>query len=190
MNFGGILKGALPWLGAAITGGPVGLAAMALKTVGDKLGVKAPKNAAEAEALYVNATPEQRLALKQEDDNFAVRMKELGIQEVEDLEKIAADDRASARNREIQVKDRTPQVLAYVYATAFFLTLGLHIWFLAYITLNHVQIDLAVFAAINTPVSMLETALLTMVLGSKEYYFGSSSGSRAKDDTIAGLSTK
>jgi hypothetical protein len=177
MSFGGILKGALPWIGAAVTGGPVGIAAMALKTIGDKLGVKAPKNAAEAEALYVNATPEQRLALKQEDDNFAIRMKELGIQEVEDLEKIAADDRASARSREIQVRDKTPTVLACVVTIGFFGLLAL--------------------VCFHEPPSGMKDILLAMIgtLGTAwvsviSYYFGSSSGSRAKDDTIAGLSAK
>ena len=41
------------------------------------------------------ATPEQLLALKQAEQDFAVKMRELDI----DLERIANEDRSSARNR-------------------------------------------------------------------------------------------
>lgn len=184
MNFGGILKTALPWIGAAVTGGPAGLATMGLKTLNDKLGTKA-KNAEEAEAAYLNASPADRLAMKTEDDNFALQCQAMGIKEHTDIAKIDADDRASARNREIAIKDSTPRVLAYIYAGGFFVTLTAHIWFLVYIVLHHIVIDAVLMTLVLTPVSTLEGVLIGMVLGSKEYFFGSSAGSAEKSKQIA-----
>lgn len=172
MNFGGILKGALPWIGAAITGGPVGIAGMALKTLNDKLGTKA-KNAQDAEAAFVNATPEQILALKEADNAFAIRMKELGIQEVEDLEKIAAADRDSARNREIKTGDSwTPRLIAGAFVGGWF--------FVQWFVLHHI-VPAEMMPLVGRTLGTLDT-VLGIIVG---YYFGSSAGSRSKDETIS-----
>lgn len=172
LNVGGILKGALPWIGAAITGGPVGVAAMGLKTLNDKLGTKA-KNAQEAEAAFIAATPDQRLALKQEEDNFAKEMATLGFQHAEDMEKIAAADRDSARNREIKTGDSwTPRLIAAGFVIGWFAIQ----WFL----LTHI-LDKEMVPIIMRTLGTLDMAI-GLILG---YYFGSSAGSRAKDDTIA-----
>jgi hypothetical protein len=187
MSIGGVFKKALPFLSAAIPGGGV-VAKMAFDAIGKALGTKPPESAEEAEAALKSATPEQLLALQSEEHNFKLQMETLQIKSIEELERISAGDRDSARNREIKIRDNTPRVLAYVYATGFFITLAAHIAFMTYIVVDHIQLDTAILALILTPVSTLEGVLIGMVLGSKEYYFGSSAGSKGKDDTIARLS--
>jgi len=183
----GALKKVIPFIAAALPGGGI-VQQMALAAVGQALGVPAPKDAGEATEALRNATPEQFAALQAEEHHFTLRMAALNIKSVEELARIAAGDRDSARQREIQIRDSTPRVLAYLYAAGFFVTLAAHITFMTYIVVEHVQLDTAVLALILTPVSTLEGVLIGMVLGSKEYYFGSSAGSKGKDDTIAKLS--
>lgn len=94
-----------PVIGTAL-GGP--LAGLAVKTVGDALGLK---NATEEDvsAGLAVATPEQFAAIKKADQEFARQMKELDIK-VEELE---TKDRDSARSMMIQTKSKTPAILSY-----------------------------------------------------------------------------
>jgi len=81
-------------------------------------------------------------------------------------EQTAAADRASARNREVATKDTTPRNLAYLYTAALFAVIGAEIYYGA-----HVQEINAVAAR---TLDTLLGVLIAMVLGTKEYYFGSS----------------
>lgn len=174
----GALKSAVPWIARTLPlPPPLGnLAANALQSV---LGTKDATEDTLTQAL-ATATPEQIANLKKADEDFALQMQQLGFKNIEDLEKIAADDRASARQREMTVKDNTPRVLAYGYGIMFLVTLVAFIW----IAFAHIDI----LPSVKTSIDILLGCEIGMVLGSKEYYFGSSSGSRAKDDTIQKLS--
>jgi hypothetical protein len=182
----GIFKHALPFLAGALPAGGI-VSTLAKAAIGKAFG-RDPADADDAADMMAKATPEQWEALQTEEHSFQVKMATLNIKSVEELARIAAGDRDSARQREIQIRDSTPRVLAYLYAAGFFVTLAAHITFMTYIVVEHVQLDTAVLALILTPVSTLEGVLIGMVLGSKEYYFGSSAGSKGKDDTIAKLS--
>ena len=180
MNIKSLLGTIAPWIAGAV-GGPIagtavkiGLGALGMTSTGDDQ--KDQKLFADG---VMGANPDQLLALKQADNDFAIKMQTLGFQEAVDLEKIAADDRASARAREVNVKDDTPKTLAYGYGIMFFVTLGAFIW-LAFsgITVNE---------GIKTSIDILLGCEIGMVLGSKEYYFGSSSGSQKKDETIKSM---
>src|SRR5258708_18189201 len=94
-----------PVIGTAL-GGP--LAGLAIKTVGDALGVQAPTVDTVSAAL-ANATPDQLAAIKKADQDFARQMKELDIK----LDELDTSDRASARSMMIQTRARTPAVLSY-----------------------------------------------------------------------------
>ena len=91
---------------ASAVGGP--LAGMATKAISEALLGKPDGSEEELLQAAAKATPEQLLALKKAENDFALQMRELDI----DLERIASEDRDSARNREIKTKDWTPKILA------------------------------------------------------------------------------
>ena len=79
---------------------------------------------------------------------------------------IAAKDRDSARQREVQVKDNVPRNLAYLYTGFFFgvIVAELGVGMVGVILPEYVQRTL----------DMLFGVLLATVVGIKEYYFGTS----------------
>src|SRR5882762_1356231 len=168
MNFGQTAKSVLatvaPLLGSAI-GGPFG--GLAGTLLAKALGTTDPK---AMEAAITSTDPDILLKLKQADNDFKVQMDTLQISE----EKLAFDDTASARAREMAVKDTTPRNLAYIYTLGFFAVLGGQFA----ITLMHLHLDPTALRLIDTTTGVL----FAMLLGTKEYYFGSSAGSAAKTD--------
>lgn len=151
---------------ASAVGGP--LAGMATKAISEALLGKPDGTEAELLQAAERATPEQLLALKKAENDFAVQMRELDI----DLERIANDDRNSARNREVKTKDWTPRILAAL------ITLG-YFGALFYMLSN----GLPQHGGSEAMLVMLGT-LGTAWGGVVAYYFGSSAGSREKNDTI------
>ncbi|WP_230371298.1 hypothetical protein [Paludibacterium denitrificans] len=115
MDWKNLLGTVAPWIGTAM-GGPLG--GMAVSAVADALGLSDKTEEAIKTALS-GATPEQMLAVKKADQDFAIRMQELGFANLQKLEEIAADDRDSARKREAAVQDYTPRVLAYTIVFGF-----------------------------------------------------------------------
>lgn len=159
-----------PIIGAAL-GGPLGGAAGAL--LSSALGTKdADPKSIEQAIKSGTLTGDQILALKQAEDQFALQMKQLDINSVEDMEKLAIQDRDSARNREIQVRDWTPRLLAYGVTLGFF---GL----LAFL-LRH-ELPPSSKDVINLMLGSLGTAWLSIVT----YYFGSSAGSARKTEMMS-----
>lgn len=152
---------------ATAVGGP--LAGMATRAISEALLGKPDGTEDELIEAAKNATPEQLLALKQAEQDFVVRMRELDV----DLERISNQDRDSARSREIQLKDITPKVLAGVITVGYF---GVLFWMLRF--------GLPETGASEALLVMLG-ALGTAWGGIVAYYFGSSAGSRDKNDTIS-----
>ncbi len=169
-----IISTVAPLLGTAI-GGPLGGLAGGLisKALGGTGGNADPK---AVEKLILGQDPQTLIALRQAEAELQVHMKELDISE----EKLSYDDRDSARKREIAVKDTTPRNLAYMYTVGFFAMLAMQF----HIVINHIPIDPVGLRLLDTTTGVL----FAMMLGSKEYYFGSSSSSRTKDETISKLS--
>ena len=131
--------------------------------VGAKLIDKLWPNKADAEAAKVKL-----VELAQ-----AGELEELR-QYVEQL-RIEAEDRASARAREAQTGDSaTPRALAAIFTVGFFGVLG---WLLAAGAPQHGSEALLVLLG---ALSAGQAAILS-------YYFGSSSSSRAKNETISRL---
>lgn len=144
------------------------LAGVAIKTIASKLLDRPDATAEEVEQAVLGADPQTLVRLKEIDAEFKKSMTDAGVK----LEQIAADDRANARAREIQVKDHTPAILAYVVTVGFFGTLA--------------------FMLINGKPATGGDALLVMLgsLGTAwaaiiAYFFGSSAGSRKKDEAIS-----
>lgn len=132
-----------------------------------------PADTAATAAALAAATPDQLLALKKAEEDFQIQMQQLGISE----EKLTFDDIASARSREIAVKDRTPAYLAYAVTIGFFGTLG--------------------FMLVNGKPATGGDALLVMLgaLGGAwgsivSYYYGSSKSSDSKTQALTEIAKK
>lgn len=165
-----IVGAVAPTLATAI-GGPLG--GMAMQVVSSVLGLPIESSEKDVEKALKQATPEQLLALKQADNDFAVRMKELDI----DLERIAASDRDSARRREAQVRDWMPRVLAFVVVAGFMATVFL-------VLLGYVDgmKDPLMATTVGTLIGFVSAKCEQVVA----YYFGSSSSSQQKTQLLAG----
>lgn len=109
-----------PWIGTAL-GGPLG--GMAVDAIGNALGLNDRSLESVKQALQ-GMTPDQALALKKADQDFAIRMQELGFKNIEALEQIAAADRDSARKMQMAQPSRMPAILTCIVGAAFFTTLG------------------------------------------------------------------
>jgi hypothetical protein len=165
-KFGPLLSQVAPSIATAL-GGP--LAGIAVKTLSNALlGHESGTEEDVANALQ-NASPEQLSVIKKIDADFKVRMKELDI----DLERISAGDRDSARQMQISTKDSTPKILAYFITFGFF---GALVWILVF---GLPQTGLEVLL-------MMLGSLSTSWTGVVQFYYGSSAGSKAKTDALAG----
>jgi hypothetical protein len=154
-----------PTLATAL-GGP--LAGVAVKSIAGKLLDRPQATEEEVQQAVLGADPQTLVRLKELDIEFKKFTTDAGIR----LEQIDADDRANARARETQVRDHTPAYLAYAITVGFFGTLA--------------------FMLINGKPATGGDALLVMLgslgtawAGVVAYYFGSSAGSRKKDEAIS-----
>lgn len=151
---------------ATAVGGP--LAGMATRAISEALLGRSDATEEELVQAAANATPEQLLALKQAEHDFTIKMRELDI----DIERLAGEDRNSARKREITIKDHTPKILAGLITAGYF---GVLFYMMRY--------GLPTNGGSEAMLVMLGT-LGTAWGGVVAYYFGSSAGSREKTDAI------
>jgi hypothetical protein len=165
-----LVKSIAPTIGTAL-GGPLGgVAGLALAKVLGVPDASAGDDSALAAAVQ-GANPEQLLALKKADQDFALQMQKLGFENLQALEAIAAGDRASAREREIKTADWTPKVLGMAITLGFF---GLLFWLMRH------EVPAASKDILNVMLGSLGTAWISVVT----YYFGSSAGSARKDEIL------
>lgn len=154
-----------PTLATAL-GGP--LAGMAVSAVSKAVLGKPEATEQELEQAAAKFNdPDVMLKLKQAESEFAERMKKLDI----DLESLAAADRASARQREVSIRDWMPRVLAIVYTIAYFAVLR-------FLWTEPVLPDAK--DLITTLFGILSAAQMAIIA----YYFGSSAGSAKKSEII------
>ncbi len=159
-----------PTLATAL-GGP--LAGVAVKTLATQLLGDEKATEQQVEEAIAAANPQTLIRLREIDAEFKKTMSDAGIQ----LEKIAAEDRASARAREVSAQDSwTPRVLATVIIGGF-------LW--------------CVYAVLSGYIKELKDPMIATLVGTMigytsakadqvvSYYFGSSASSKAKDETIS-----
>lgn len=159
-----LLRTVAPALATA-AGGP--LAGIAVKTIGDALGLD---NATEenVSAALQGASPDTLLKVKQADQDFAAKMKQMDI----DLEKVNAGDRDSARKMQSDTKSKIPGLLAGLITFGFFgILIGLMAGWLKTGDSNELLILLG--------------ALATSWGAVVNFYYGSSAGSEAKNVLLA-----
>lgn len=135
------------------------MAGVAVKAIINAMGLDPNSSDKQIEEAILGATPEQLLAIKKADQEFKLQMKQLDI----DLVKIVTSDKDSARNREIQTKDVTPKVLAYLICILY---VGVQIFLLTHI------IDGSMREMVMRALGTLD-AILGLIFS---YYFGSSVG--------------
>lgn len=105
--FGKLIENIAPTIATAL-GGPV--AGMAVKALSKALFGHEDGSQDDITNALATATPEQLSAIRKIDADFKVQMKSLDI----DLVRIAASDRASARDMAIGTHSFTPSVMSYV----------------------------------------------------------------------------
>jgi hypothetical protein len=165
-SFKKIVEAVAPTLGKAL-GGPFG--ALAGTFIANKL-EKTTGDTKAIEDAVMSGNPDVMVKLKQAENDFKAHIADIGLSE----DKLAFDDTANARAREIAVRDSTPRVLAYGTTIGFFLAL---------LGLNLMPIPAENRATIYSMVGSLGTVWI-LVMG---YYFGSSRGSDDKSKVLADI---
>lgn len=163
-------KKALPWIGAAATGNVPVLVAMAAKAVGDAVGVEVEATPAAISKVIAGATPEQMMAMRQADNEFALKMREFGYKEATELYTAEVTDRNGAREREVKTGDKTNRNLAY-------LVIGAFITMVACTLMGWTKAESVMAGTLIGYLSAKAEQVLS-------YYFGSSRGSDRKTELL------
>lgn len=121
MDWTKLVSAVAPWIGTAL-GGPLG--GMAVEAAANALGLS-DKTVDSVKQALAGVTPEQMLALKKADQDFALQMQALGFKNVVDMEAIAAGDRDSARRMQTAKPSPVPALLTCFVVGAFTATLVL-----------------------------------------------------------------
>lgn len=116
MDWKALVRTVAPWIGTAL-GGPLG--GLAVEAAASAFGLNEKTADAVKQALS-GATPEQMLALKKADQEFALQMQALGFQQVKDLEAIAASDRKDAREMQKTTRSPVPAILSVSVTVGYF----------------------------------------------------------------------
>jgi len=167
-----IIGSVAPSLATAL-GGP--LAGAAVKTIAEKLLGKPEATEKEVEQEILKANPEALLKLREIDAEFNKAMLDAGV----NLEKIAAEDRANARKREVDAHDSwTPRILAATVIGGFIYCI------VVILSGNLPSLKDPVIAGLVGTVVGYASAKADQVVS---YYFGSSVSSRSKDKAISDI---
>lgn len=168
------LRSIAPWIGAAAATalpGPLGAAALAIgKAIGKP--VDATPEAITDAAMAALGDPAQVAAIRAADNEFKLQWQNAGFKNDTDIMALAVDDRKDARNREIQVRDRTPQVGFYVLLAGFFVAL---------IALMKIPVP----AENKAMVFGMIGSLGTLAVMAATYYYGTTESSRHKTELLA-----
>jgi hypothetical protein len=157
------LKQIAPTIATAL-GGP--LAGMAVSAISKAIGVDEDK---VTDIISSNKlTADQVAQIKIAEIELAKQAQELGL----NFEKLAVDDRKSAREMQAVTRSWVPPLLAASVTLGFFAILG---------GMMFGQMSVAD----NTALTMMLGSLGTAWTGIIAYYFGSSAGSQAKTDLLS-----
>lgn len=154
---------------ATALGGPVG--GMAMSVLKSALGMPDATDA-EIEKQIAASSPETLLALRTAEQKFEIEMGKLGLKE----EELAYADVASAREREQEIKDKMPAILAVLaWCQWAFIIVVLFYGKNLNILETPEQREILMFVLATTQ---------AIVIGAFAYYHGSSRGSKAKTDAM------
>jgi hypothetical protein len=154
------LKQIAPTIATAL-GGP--LAGLAVNAISKAVGID-PKDV-QSTLEQGKLSAEQIAAIKQAEIAMAARAQELGL----DFEKLAVDDRKSARDMQIKTQSWIPGLMAIVVTIGFF---GILVGLMT----EHFKTSDALMLMLGS--------LGTAWTGIIAFYFGSSAGSQRKDELL------
>lgn len=175
LDWKGIVGTVAPTIATAL-GGP--LAGVAIKTLSSQLLGKPDATEQDVETAIAGADPQTMLKLKEIEVEFKKFITDSGIK----LAQIDADDRANARAREIAVRDATPSRLAWLIVGGFmFLSAGVVVAMFAYPD----NVSKVLKGEAGLFFGTLFGYLASEAKQCAAYYFGSSVGSKDKDETLA-----
>lgn len=168
MDFVSVIKTVAPWIGTAL-GGPLG--GLAIEAATQALGVS-EKTAEGLKNAIAGVSAEDMLALKKADQEFAVRMQELGFKNMADIAAIEAGDRASARDMQKTNRSRIPAILSIIVTVGFFgLLLGM---MTKWLVVSDSQALLLLLGSLSTAWGMVMS-----------FWFGTSNSSANKTELLA-----
>lgn len=168
MDIAQVLKTVAPWIATAFTG-PLG--GLAVGAISDALGLSEKTVDAVNQAI-AGATPEQMLALKAADQNFAVQMQALGFKNESDLAGLEVEDRKSARETMSSIRSSVPAVLSVVVTVGYFGVL---------LTLIFGALKIEDSQALMLMLGSLTTAWASVM----SFWFGTTFGSARKTELLA-----
>ena len=165
-----LVRTVAPGLATAL-GGP--LAGAAVQSISQAVLGKPDGTEEEVAAAVVSGGTDALLKIKEADNAFTIKMKELGV----DIERVHQQDRDSARNREVRTGDVwTPRILAGVIVGGF-------------LTMVYMVLSGYVEGLKDPIVAGMVGTLIGYVSAKADqvtsYYFGSSAGSAAKTELMA-----
>jgi hypothetical protein len=172
-DVGKLIAQSAPLLGSALAGSTGA-------TIGSLIAAKFGGNSAQPDALHamINADPQAAIKLKELEIEHQLALERLMIQAETDAQQTLANDRASARLREVGVDqsphekhDKTPAILAYCATGCVFFSLT---WLFCF----------PIPPSNHDFVCAFISSLTTVWIGAMAYYHGSSAGSRMKDTKI------
>ena len=154
-----------PGLATALGGPLAGVAVSALAN--EFLGEEStgPETEKQLETIIMGGSPEVLERIKKIDNDFTLRMRELGVEEF----KVEAADRASAR--ELAKTDMTPQIVL----SAIFI--GGYFWVVYALVIGKFVIPEGQGTLVATLIGVLTAGVANIM----QFWFGSSSGSKNKD---------
>lgn len=190
-EFTDIIGKSLPYIAAAASGNIPALVGMAAKAVGDAIGVKVDPTPEAINKAVAGATPEQMIALKQSEQQFALEMQKLGFQNAKDMRTLDIQetqafisDTQDARKSFSQ--DKNVFDLGVVILCTFAATTGMALWGCYGLLTNGIQIkDAGIVAAVFTFLGSIIGYLGANAQQVVGYFFGTSSGSKQKTDLLA-----
>jgi len=171
-------KKALPWITAAAQGNVPALIVLAAEAVGRATGKSVEPTKEAVVQAVAGATQAELLAMKQEDNAFAVKMQELGYKEVSEI----YADTADARKRDIELVKATGHTNHRADVMLGLTFLGL----VALITMMFVR-DVDANSALGGIVLLTIGKLLGQWDTGFSFEFGSNRSSKGKDETIKAL---
>lgn len=137
-------------------------------------------DAKKVSASLLSATPEQLLALKQADNAHAEQLTQLGI----DRDQLIFTDTASARSMQVVLKDPTVARLAWLVIGGFLaVTAAVLVALFAWPDRAKLLLSGEAGLFFGTIFGYLSSEAKQAAA----FYFGSTAGSQAKDDTIAAI---